>query len=404
EPWQTRGTEEPLKNSEPAHIKAAKVASLVPYAILEIGFRPVVVLAEIDETYHFSRRFARLLSWNIDRVNAKITSRFGYESGYGMTVAGIHADSDNFLGTGLIYSATAGFLSPRNNILSFKFSKPIKPIGFEFLIRHEMKNDVPFYGLGMNSSSQRSDAHRRYLLMDASSSVSVSEHCVIRGSIWRRITDLGNPDDGLTVAENFPDLFAAAQHSRYWGLELSGCRDTRNDEDFSTYGSLVRIVGGLVQDDSSGEDNYSHISSEYQYFHQLWREDRSLAFRFFIEGMGYSDRDKIPYTEMINMGGRYTLRGYDYYRFTDTHMSLSTIEYRYPVTANIQGRLFSEWGSVAPKWKSLSTEDFAHSWGLGLAMKVENIPVTVQWAQSSEGNHVYIGTSTVFSLQSRRLR
>jgi hypothetical protein len=404
EPWQTRGTEQPLENHDPHYIKAAKFAGYVPYAVLEIGFRPVVWAAEADETWHVSRSFARLLSWNIDRIDTKISSRFGYESGYGMTLAGIHADSQNFLGSDFNYSATAGFLSPRNNILSFEFANPIEPVGFNFLIRHEMKNDVPFYGLGMGSSPERTDAHRRYLLIDASCSLAVSENCAIKSSVWRRITDLGNPDDGETVSDNFPALFATAEHSRYWGLELSACRDTRNSEDFSTDGSLVRLIGGIVQDDSTGDENYSTISGEYQYFHQLWREGRSLAFRFFIEGMECSDRDQIPYTEMINMGGKYTLRGYDYYRFTDTHMTLSTIEYRYPVTANIQGRLFSEWGSVASEWNHLSTEDFAHSWGAGLAMNVQGTPLTLQWAHSSEGNHVYVGTSTVFSLQSRRLR
>lgn len=401
---QARGTTEMLPRRYTTMRKVGRNLGYIPYSLLEITVRPVVALVQTNELYHITRRLAQVLIWDVDPIDSRLAARFGYESGFGLTVLGAHVSSRDWFGSGLDYDLKTGYLNKRNNLLSFQLSKTKSRRHFEFLSQLEHKDDRPFYGLGAGSPDQRYDTHRRLLLHELTAEYRPLGPMTLRLTGYMHQTDLDNPDDGPIVSDQFPALYALAEFSSYRGVEAGLTLDTRNDGDFSTRGSLAHFIYGYNDATSGGDESYIHYSAEIQRFQKVYRHNRAIVVRGFMEGMIADDDDALPYTELSSLGGRDCLRGFSRDRFTDTHAILLTTEYRYPVTSKIQGRLFGDWGRVMHGWRTLRLEDLAWSYGLALAIRINETPITAQVAHSREGTQVYLGTTLMFSRQSRRLR
>ena len=156
---------------------------------------------------------------------------------------------------------------------------------------------------------------------------------------------------------------------------------------------------------TSGDDeSYLHCSLELQIIRTLFHGNRSLVTRIFLEGLAVGDDARLPYTEMGRLGGRDCLRGFPRDRFTGTRSALLTLEYRYPVTSRIQGRIFSDWGLAANGWNEFRPNRMAWSGGMALAIRVHETPITAQVAGGRDGTQVFLGTTLMFSMKSRRLR
>jgi outer membrane protein assembly factor BamA len=88
--------------------------------------------------------------------------------------------------------------------------------------------------------------------------------------------------------------------------------------------------------------------------------------RFAVEGIVDSDGD-IPFTELPRLGGAGLLRGYRSGTFRDRTLGIATLEYRYPIHANLAGELFVEAGKVARSIPVLTNGDDWHvGYGGGL--------------------------------------
>lgn len=404
EAWRLRGTARPLERETRGGESLVHGLTFVPYTAVNLLARPVVWVVGLDERLHLLRRASRLLAWEVKPVDTRMSARFGYESGFGVTLIGLHADSDDWFGTGIDYGLTVGYLNPRNNLIDYEFGSKPGRLDLTLQTRFERKDNRPFYGLGSGSDPVRHDFHRQFFLNELALHARPHDAWQFDLCVYQRNADLDEPDDGLVMAAAFPELWRVAASSRYRGAELRATWDGRNDGDFSTRGALLRLIGGYNAANSTGDADYRHYSGEAQVFRSIWRGDRALALRVFAEGMDVGDHGRVPFTEMSTLGGRYYLRGYPRYRFVDTHALLLTTEYRYPITDYLQGRLFGEWGGVAPDWDEFQADDLAYSAGLALAFRVQGNAFTVQYARSPEGAQFFIGTSSVFSLQPRRSR
>lgn len=410
--WRLRGVTEPLTSHPTGGQSFLRALGYIPYSLVELTGRPIYWLIRLDETHHVVQRISRLFVWNVKPVDTRVSARFGYESGLGLTIIGLHAESSDWLGTGVDYGLTAGYLNPRNNIFSLDLHGREDDAWLSLLTRFERKDNRPFYGLGRGSPNVRADAHRQFVHNEVSWNVRPGKGWLVTTSLYQRHTDLDEPDDGLedlgdddypTVMDSFPDLYRTAETSRYEGLELALSHDTRNDGDFSTAGHYIQLVGGVNLASSENDNDYRHYSAEMQLYRNIWR-GRALAIRLYAEGLHATRPDRIPYTEMAALGGRYNLRGFASDRFRDMHACLGTVEYHYPVSSWLQGRLFGDWGMVAPRWQDVKHDRFDVSGGLALAVLYKESALTIQYAHSEEGGHLYIGTGSVFGQTPRRQR
>lgn len=412
EAWRLRGTVAPLVHPPGGGQALLRTLGYVPYGLVELTGRPVWWLIRLEETHHPVRRVSRLFAWNLKPVDTRLEARFGWETGLGLTLVGLRAESDDWFGTGIDYGLTAGYLNPRNNLLELELHGREDAAWFSWLTRFERKDNRPFYGLGPDSPETRTDTHRQILLDELDLHLRPADDWQVCLAVYQRHTALDEPDEGLedlgaddhpTVRAVFPELYHRAETNRYEGVELCLTRDARDAGDFSTRGHFVQLVGGADFAASDGDADYRHYSAEVQLFRDVLR-GRGFAMRVYAEGVDASRPDRIPFTELPALGGRHTLRGFASNRFRDLRAGMATLEYRYPVSAWLQGRLFWDWGMVAPAWRDLSLERLEVSGGVALALRFGEGSVTLQYARSEEGGHFYLGTGTVFGMDPRRRR
>jgi hypothetical protein len=408
EAWRLRGVTEPLVAHPSGGQSFLRTLGYVPYGLVEVVGRPLYWLVKLDEERHIARRVSRLVVWDVKPVDTTVSALFGYETGLGLTSVGLRAKSRDWLGTGVDYDITAGYLNPRKNILSLRLHGREERLWLSLLNRLERKEERHFNGLGPGSLEEHCEADRRIVHNEIALNLRPADSWLVTTSIYRLHTFLDEPenpeDHEPSVRTLYPVQYETAAISRYQGVELALSRDTRNDGDFSTSGSYVQLKGGANFSSSAPDVDYRHYSAEARIFRRIWRGERALALRLYAEGLDGARRDDIPYTEMPSLGGRYTLRGFDSERFRDLRAALATLEYHYPISPWIQGRVFGDWGMVAPGWSDIRPGDLEFSGGMALALRYQDNALTIQYALSEEGGHVYVGTSSVFGLKPRRER
>ena len=399
-----RGTAEPLGRAGGRQRDIVSGLGFVPYIAIETVFRPIVYLVGLQDTYDLVGKLKKLMVWNISSLDTKIAASFGWETGFGWSVAGLRAKSRDWLGTGIDFTAGGSYLTSEDNLLIFEMETASGPFDFDVVARSERKDDVPFYGLGMDAPDVRHDTGRRRSLLETTLGWRIHPRVRVFGSAWAREITRKDPGHGPRISEGFPDLYAKAEQSDYVGLEAGIEFDRRNDGEFSTRGGLLRLIGGTNDARSVGNYAYRHYSAEAQLFADIYRENRSLALRVYAEGMSRNDPTEIPFTEFCRLGGRRLGRGFDRDRFTGADILLATLEYRYPLCNYIQGRIFTEWGAAVPEWDALHLDEMKRSMGLAMVVRLGPTSVSVQGAWSDEGAQFYIGTGSIFDLRSRRLR
>lgn len=399
-----RGTSEPLDDSTGFGRKALGAVGTLPYGLMELAFRPVIWTVQLQENYDLLGKLEKLVVWDVASVDTRFSYSFGWESGFGWTVAGVKARSQDWLGTGIDFTTGFSYLSPDDMMLSFAMDLREGPWDLAVLARSVRRNEDPFYGVGMETENRRYDAQRRASLLEIGLGRRMALGLRLFGSVWAREITLVDPGHGPWVSDGFPELFAVASQSDYVGIEAGLEIDRRDEGEFSTRGGLVRLTGGTADARSAPHSAYRHYSLELQKFFNVYRGDRSLAVRLFCEGMDREDPSQVPYTEMGRLGGRRWLRGYEADRFTGACLALATVEYRYPLTHYLQGRIFGDWGAAAGEWDRMKLDELARSQGFALVYHQGPFAVAAQIAWSEEGTQLYLGTGSVFQLPSRRLR
>src|SRR5262249_4422316 len=100
-------------------------------------------------------------------------------------------------------------------------------------------------------------------------------------------------------------------------------------------------TGGVGDDPSS----YVRYGIDALRYFDLYRGDRILLLRFFLEGVT-GPLDRIPFVDLPRLGGPLFLRGFPRDRFRDRGLWLGTAEYQYPVSQELGAYFFLDSGRV----------------------------------------------------------
>jgi outer membrane protein assembly factor BamA len=142
-------------------------------------------------------------------------------------------------------------------------------------------------------------------------------------------------------------------------LQVNLVVDLREDRGLDTRGLYLEgFFGGVPEIERF---NYLHYGVELAYTLDLYRATRLLRVRVALEAVE-GDFEAIPFTDLPRLGGVHRLRGYVEAQFRDKRASLASLEYHYPIHANLSGQLFIDAGYVAARYRDLFELD---RWKIG---------------------------------------
>jgi hypothetical protein len=135
--------------------------------------------------------------------------------------------------------------------------------------------------------------------------------------------------------------------------------------------------------DSAG---FRRVDIDVQQYVPIPSRYRTLALRatgVFTDDRGGGD---VPFYFQPTLGGASTLRGFREFRFQDRHAVALSAEYRWEAWWALDGAVFVDAGTVAPRLQSLSVRDVEVTYGVGLRLHGNRAFVArLDLARSREG-------------------
>ncbi len=177
--------------------------------------------------------------------------------------------------------------------------------------------------------------------------------------------------------------------------------DTRDTLGATRAGAVARgFLGGASVLDRA---RYAHYGLEVAYYLSPFWRDRVLVGRVVLEGARELEGD-LPFTELPRLGGAGRLRGYATDRFRDRLATIGTLEYHYPIHANLAGLLFADIGKVARTYDELLTTgraDWHLGYGGGLIIHTPSAVKIRLDVAFGEGMQVYFSTDVLQAFRDR---
>ncbi len=405
-----RGTEEPLAGRSGMLRQGAHYLVLPVYGAWRVVAWPLEQSAGLYDRSARVRLAASLLSGGT-RVGAFRFSLFGnFDSGEGFSEFGVESRSEEWPRRQWKFRTKAGFLDRDRNILDLKLSTPEdRAVCLHLRSHFESKTNRRFHGLGPDSPSRKLLYDSRGYLFETWLDLALGEGSVLDVASWythHDLDDIGDRIDeaGESAAVQLPGDFALAEEIEYVGFALRCVFDRRDRGAYSRRGRAFEAEFGWNGSLRDSNTDYLHYRAQAQVFIPLsTHHTRTLALRVFAGGVAADDAQRMPFTEMERPGGRLGMRGYPRNRFADLRQVTVTVEYRYRLTQRTQAAFFGDWGSVASRWEDLRLGAIDPSFGFGLNFGQERFS-SVHVAWSREGVQLAIGSDTLFTLRSRRLR
>jgi len=133
--------------------------------------------------------------------------------------------------------------------------------------------------------------------------------------------------------------------------------------------------------------DYRRYHVEGRAYFPAFSDRQSFALRALHDWVDPStDSEEIPYYRLPETEGEQRFDGYKVHRFTDRHLVLGTLEYRWWLTNKIYALLAANVGEVASQASRLTWKDHHESYGLGLRYGyTDRLAARADIAQGSEG-------------------
>jgi Omp85 superfamily domain len=405
-----RGTERELARNSNVLQEGGRVLLLPVYGAWRAVAWPLEQTTRLYDRSEQVQTVAELLVGGKELGPFRLSVFGGYESGEGFNELGLAAESSRWPRPEWNFQAKAGFIDRERNIATLELSTPEEQrLCLHLRSQFESKTSRRFHGVGPDSEARKLLYDARGALLESWVDIDLGHGTILDVATWYTRHDLDDIADRVdepeeSVAIQLPLDFALAEEVEYTGVALRLISDRRDSGAFSHRGHALEGEVGWNRNLRSVGSNYLHYRIQTQLFVPLSRRNtRSLALRAFAGGVQADDPSQVPFTEMERPGGRQGLRGYSRNRFADLRQLILSAEYRYRLTHRTRAALFTDWGSIASRWEDLRLDAIDPSYGFSLILGVER-PTSLQVAFSPEGFQFSVGSETLFTLRSRRLR
>lgn len=388
-PEDARGWDvEPGVEPEDVALFLPRAILFVPKLVLSAVFWPITELLTIFSRHAVLPHVERVLYWNDDHT-AGWSPVISYRSGVGLTF-GANVFHDDLFGhdESLSVGARYGGRFTQGYELSFEAERFAGTrLWLEVLARYEVNPGQLFSGLGMPTSQggiivlpqdpRGGDFETFYeqerilgLLRIGYTHGTVGS--ILKaglGAIFNR-REFGPNDTGEAQTADYYDtgqIVGFDAGATVLELQANLIADTRDGRGLRATGAYFELFGGYVP--PLNDHSYFHYGTELSYAFALFGGDRILSVRAALESV-HAEDEEIPFTDLPRLGGADRLRGFQEDRFRDRHTALASVEYRYPIHANLQGALFVDAGRVAPDYGELFGELDAWEVGFGGGLRL----------------------------------
>ncbi len=117
---------------------------------------------------------------------------------------------------------------------------------------------------------------------------------------------------------------------------------------------------------------------------------RALIVRTALEITDAMQDRNVPFYDLASIGRQETLRGFERGRFRDFDSFIASLEYRYPVSGNLDGLIFIDGGQVAQSITRIDRRAFQITFGIGMRVwNNEGQLASLQLGKSRDGFRLY---------------
>ncbi len=175
-------------------------------------------------------------------------------------------------------------------------------------------------------------------------------------------------------------------------MQLNVRYDTRDSQIHPHRGMYLMCSGASSLQELGSDWNFIRYRLEWSAYRMLWGQEHLLALRCWLQQINGT----APYHELSKLGDSWTARGYKADRFLDRAMTLTTLEYRFPLYKALGGVLFVDAGRVMPRLTEFSFKNWHYNWGWGLRYYLTNFVVRFDMGISEEGSRIFFNFGHVF--------
>lgn len=408
--------------TEPEDVVLAppRVILSIPRMTLQVVFFPIQGLIYLTEHGNVVAHVNKVLYWN-DAHTVGFLPLFSYSSDYGFT-AGVRVFHKDLFGHDEHLRVKARFGGRYKMGYEFRFGGDRlggSRLWLETLVRYEVEPGLYFAGLGIpdglaphegladpREASIVSYFHQERFLgllrLGTTMGQPGRQAQVGATAIFNR-REFGQDETGKASIDDVYDTAAIPGFDRgVTELELDGTLvvDTRRTPGLDSTGGYLELFGGAALPVNGYA--FAHYGLELSGTINLYRHNRLLTFRTALEAV-HGPTERIPFTSLPRLGGADRLRGYHEDQFRDEKFILGSVEYHYPIHANIHGELFFDAGHVAGEYEELfgDMERWKLGGGGGLIFgSMDSVFLRVELAYG-DGFHFFLSTDLAAAFEGR---
>ena len=178
--------------------------------------------------------------------------------------------------------------------------------------------------------------------------------------------------------------FSLARQPSFAHVGLAVTADSRDHAAHPTRGGVYELAWSRYADLDLDSFSFNRYEAEAAHFLPALHDAVVFALHGWTVRSDTAGDQTVPVYLMPSLGGSNTLRAYSNFRFHDRHVLLATAEARIAITAQIDGALFVDAGSVAPDVSGLRLGN--RSYGIGLRLHTyARTTMRIDAAQGREG-------------------
>lgn len=338
----------------------ARASLFVPRVALEVTAAPLRVGLWAYDRYQLRSRFRQLFFDDTNTYGLYPTA--AYDTTYGVTGGARFVHRDLF-GEREHFSLRGGLGGEYKTRLRAALRSGARlgeRVQTEVSGDAERRPNDPFYGIGNTADGM--EARHRQEVLRATTTIAVrlvSRLHLVAAAATTNLTysaaDAAMPIDEIYGA----DALAGWDGVRNLHGELELRWDSRRHVTkldhhavFET-GWLLAAYTGRIHQLESGRD-YWRYGGNIQHFWSIGAGPRAIATRFHVDAVTGEIGD-VAFTQLPQLGGLSTLRGYPRDRFRDRIAVAGSLEYEWDLGRHVMASLFVDAGRVMPRWNEPPT-------------------------------------------------